>query len=127
MKIISARVRNLYMRAFLDAADRSGSSVVKISNPALSNLLRRGDFTRVVPVLEGLGLIAAGRADNGQIYKFTIQPEGMAYFENDRAAREERCWTRGLAIAALVTSILSLASSCLSLFLQALSLLQQLK
>lgn len=127
VKIVSARVRNLYMRAFLDAADRSGSNVVKAGSPALSKLRQRGDFARAVPVLEGLGLITASRANNGQIYKFTIMPEGMAYFENDRAAREERRWTRGLAIAALVTSILSLASSCLSLFLQALSLLQQLK
>ena len=43
-------------------------------------------------------------------------------FETDRDARRERRWTRGLAIAALVISVMSLCIAGLSLYLQYRSL-----
>lgn len=112
VKIVSARVRNLYMRVFLDAADRSGSNVVKAGNPALFKLRQRGDFVCVVPVLEGLGLISASRADNGQIYKFTILPEGMAYFEK-RADEKWKFWRNSVIVPIVVSFVTALISGML--------------
>ena len=112
MKIVSARVRNLYMRVFLDAADRSGSNVVKAGSPALSKLRQRGDFARVVPVLEGLGLITASRADNGQIYKFTILPEGMAYFEK-RLDEKWKFWRNSVIVPIIVSFVTAFISGML--------------
>lgn len=112
MKIISARVRNLYMRAFLDAADRSGSNVVKAGSPALSKLRQRGDFARVVPVLEGLGLITASRADNGQIYKFSILPEGIAYFEK-RLDEKWKFWRNSVIVPIVVSFVTAFISGML--------------
>ena len=59
-------------------------------------------------VLEGLGLISFVRPDGVTLMWYGITQEGRCYFENRAKENSDRRWTRGLAIVAILISLLAL-------------------
>ena len=121
MKKVSARVTRLYLAAMLRASAQHDSRNLSPSIPALARLRSRADYNRVMGYLSARGYIRLSYGDD-EIINIHLCDSAMTYFETDRDARRERRWTRGLAIAALVISVMSLCIAGLSLYLQYRSL-----
>lgn len=116
MKPISKRVERLYMSALVNYA-RTNGEPIDIRLDAFDALRRRPDFDAVLSYLEAKGLISVDEYDGAPWY-VTLSGPGTTYFETDRDVIRERRWTRGLAIAALILSVISIVIAGLSLYLQ---------
>lgn len=116
MKLISKRVERLYMSALVSYA-RSYGEPIDVRGEALADLRRRADFDAVLTYLEAKSLISVYEYD-GEPWYVTLTGAGTTYFETDRDVIRERRWTRGLAIAALILSVISIGIAGLSLYLQ---------
>ena len=116
MKPISKRVERLYMSALVRYA-RTNGEPIDIRLDAFDALRRRPDFDAVLSYLEAKGLINVDEYDGAPWY-VTLSGPGTTYFETDRDVIRERRWTRGLAIAAIILSVISIVIAGLSLYLQ---------
>ena len=124
MKAVSMRIQNKYMKAFIETANKRDGFRIDLNLSPAKTLAGRPDFLDVTSVLEGQNHLKTTRAAAGNILEVRLTSQGKCYFETQATETAEKRWTRGLAIAALITSILSLSISGLSLLLQALSLSQ---
>lgn len=112
-KAISRRVIHTYMSTLIDCT-RRGMPHIDADSPELSKLAARKDFDIVIEHLENIGLVSLFHASD-LAPVITVTHSGMSYLERRRDQASERRWTRGLAIAALVISIGSLAVSVIAL------------
>lgn len=116
MKLISKRVERLYMSALVSYA-RANGEPIDVRGEALADLRQRLDFSIVLDFLHAKGFIETETFD-GEVWYVTLTGTGAAYFETDRDVIRERRWTRGLAIAALILSVISIGIAGLLLYLQ---------
>lgn len=117
MKTISRRTEQLFMSRFVRYARENDTTSLDIRDDAFADLRRRPDYTAVLSYLEAKGLINTHEYDD-EVWYVTLADRGTTYFETDRDVIRERRWTRGLAIAALILSVISIAIAGLSLYLQ---------
>ena len=106
-KPIREAVVKLYMAALIAQYRALGANYIELDVPALETIRLRADFASVIDHLAARGLVEVQPGEDGP-YAVVLTDAGMKYFEDDRTARSERRWTRGLAIAAIIISLAAL-------------------
>ena len=115
---VSKQTIRLFMSALIAEAQKSDSTIVSLQSKAIADLRNRKDFNSVLHVLQGLGYCEILWVDCNIPINLHFADKGLTYFETDRDIQSERRWTRGLAIASIAISALSLLLACVSLYLQ---------
>lgn len=96
------------MKEIHAAIRANDAGLVDVMGGDLADLRRRPDFDAVLDYLQARGYLNIQRPD-GEIGFVRLTNNGMTYFEDNRDATNERRWNRGLAIAAIIISLLALA------------------
>lgn len=109
MKRISNRTQRHFMAAIVSRSRELNKRALRLQTEHFDALRKRDDFNSVLSLLEGKGYIQVKRADNGTAFTLHLTDLGYCFFENSDAALSDRRWTRGLAIAAIIISLLALA------------------
>ena len=107
MKTISRRTERLFMSRFVRYTRENDVATLDIRDDAFADLRRRPDFGAVLAYLEAKGFVNSQEYDE-EVWYVTLTDPGMTYFETCRDVIRERRWTRGLAIAAIIISLLAL-------------------
>lgn len=94
-----------------------GVNYIELNVPALEPIRRRADFTLVIDHLAARGLVEVQPGEDGP-YAVALTDAGMHYLEDTRDKNRARRWentrywiTTGIAIVALILSIISLIVS----------------
>lgn len=116
---VSKQTIRLFMSILIAEAQKNDSAVVSLQSKAIADLRKRKDFNSVLRVLQGMGYCKILWADCNVPINLHFTDKGLTFFETDKDIQSERRWTRGLAIASIAISALSLLVACVSLYLQA--------
>ena len=108
MHRISKRLESKFMTSFIQHCRNHSKKYFSIEHPDFTKLRKRADFIQVLMYLESLGYIAI-KWESESIYMVVLTNDGLSYIEKAWSERVEVWWTRGLAIAALVISLVALA------------------
>lgn len=100
------------MAAFISDVREDSYNLVDLAGGRYEQLRRRRDYDAVLSYLRAAGLVDLLIADDHPV-GLRLTDKGMTWFEDTYAANSERRWTRGLAIASIVISVLALAVSIL--------------
>lgn len=117
MKAVSKHIEHMFMKKLVTYSRDNGYRPIDVHEDALSDLKCRPDFDNVITFLHVKGYLETDVYD-GEIWFITLSEKGVSYFEDERDFISERRWTRGLAIAALILSVISIVIAGLSLYLQ---------
>ena len=107
MKKIPNRVVRLFMSAFVTAAREDHSNLIILGDQRFDDLRSRADFAAVIDYLKSSGLVVV-QLEGDRPSRLTLTDDGATYCERQRDAANERRWTRGLAVVALVISLFAL-------------------
>ena len=102
------------MDRIITATRKNDSGLIDIRGNEFVDLRSRPDFEGVLDYLQAKGYLNEHHFDD-EIWYVALTDKGLTYFEDNRDASNERRWTRGLAVAALLISIGSLIVSVIAL------------
>lgn len=108
VKPISDRTMIYFMSVFINQSRKSKSVLVSLQSDAIAPLRQRSDFCAVLLVLQGLGYIQIHWANVDHPYRIKLTDSGLAYLESNKSLRKDQRWTRGLAIVAILISLVAL-------------------
>lgn len=112
MRCISRRVRHRFMKAFVYSTRRSRTNYVDFKNPKVAALKKRKDFSDVVQVLFGLGLVKVHYMPGDPQPRYLLTDAGLSYLE--RCADERR---RAVVNSILVPILVSIVTAMVTLYI----------